>query len=86
LLKVGEAGVEKPGIRTGGRPVKRAARRATKTKRAADAAPFEHSSRHGDLLSLLEEHTLDPGGPTATSGWLPSRRGNAPRGSSLRET
>jgi hypothetical protein len=85
-LKVGRVGSTTARIEREGDPVRRAARRAEKTERVADEAAFEHASRHADLESLLEDHMLDSDGPTATSGWLPSRRGNSPRGNASRKT
>jgi hypothetical protein len=55
------------------------ARSSGKSKREAEPARFEHSSRHADLSALIADHMLDPHGPTATTHWVPSRRGNSPR-------
>ncbi len=42
-------------------------------------ARFEHSSRHADLKSLVEDHLLDTENAAITAQWFPSRRGNSPR-------
>ena len=42
-------------------------------------ARFDHSSRHADLKSLVEDHLLDAEHAAVTATWFPSRRGNSPR-------
>jgi hypothetical protein len=50
-----------------------------KAAATAEDARFDHSSRHADLKSLVEDHLLDAEHAAATAKWFPSRRGNSPR-------
>jgi hypothetical protein len=44
-----------------------------------DGARFDHSSKHADLKSLVEDHLLDAEHAAVTAKWYPSRRGNSPK-------
>jgi hypothetical protein len=59
----------------------RRARRGKDTPPADEEKPFQHSSRHVDLESLLADHMLNHDAAATTADWLPSRRGNSAPGS-----
>jgi hypothetical protein len=59
--------------------MRRGARGNKKTAPVEGEARFDHSSRHADLTSLVEDHLLDAENAAITSKWYPSRRGNSPR-------
>jgi hypothetical protein len=59
--------------------MRRGARGNKKAARGESEARFDHSTRHADLKSLVEDHLLDAENAAITAKWHPSRRGNSPR-------
>jgi len=57
-----------------GGPVKRRRRGDDARDETSPEPGFEHSSRHADLGSLLDEHSYGPDAEAAIVAWLESRR------------